>query len=400
MGGVIRILIAEDDAVSRLLLVRTLEIWDYEVVTCKDGAEAWEQLQRNEDLTMCVLDWHMPRMDGMEVVRRARELGRLVYTIMLTARSDIEEMAFALHNGASDYMLKPFNPIELRARLRAGWQVTELHRSLSRASRFEAIGKLADGMAHEINTPIQYIGDNVRFLGEALESHQQVLSSYRLFAQAMRRGEDPAAYLPMLEAAEQNADLDFLAEETPQAVDEAVGGLERVSSLIHTLQDFAKPTDHQLRLADLNKAIRDVVAVAGNTWRPVADLDLELDASLPLVHCVQSEIQQVLLALVGNSCDAIKLSRHSNTSRGTIRILSRQERGQVVLEVIDSAPRPDAVTPTFPGLLAGVGTGLVGAYKTIIDVHRGELTCQSTQAGGTSYRIALPVESSLAAHVH
>jgi DNA-binding response OmpR family regulator len=129
-----RILIAEDDATSRLLLERTLLQWDYEVITTKNGTEAWEILQGEQPPNLAIFDWMMPDIDGVEVCRRARALDTLshLYVIMLTTRDTKEDLAEALDAGADDFISKPFNRKELQARINVGARMLNLQMTLSK----------------------------------------------------------------------------------------------------------------------------------------------------------------------------------------------------------------------------------------------------------------------------
>ncbi len=127
-----RVLIADDSDVSRKLLSRLLEQWGYEPVGCADGEEAWQILSGPDAPKLAILDWVMPRIDGIEVCRRLREteVGRQVFVYLLTARSKPEDILAGLEAGANDYIIKPFNQAELRVRLRNGRQLVELHDEL------------------------------------------------------------------------------------------------------------------------------------------------------------------------------------------------------------------------------------------------------------------------------
>ena len=129
-----RILVAEDHQVSRHLLERNLQNWGFEVVTAQDGKAAAEILEGPDSPSLAVLDWMMPRMDGLEVCKRVRQnrTGPYIYLLMLTAKSQKDEIATGLEAGADDYVIKPFDPDELRARLKVGQRVVELERTLEK----------------------------------------------------------------------------------------------------------------------------------------------------------------------------------------------------------------------------------------------------------------------------
>lgn len=139
-----RILIAEDDVVSRRLLEATLIRWGYEVIVTRNGVEAWDILQREDAPLLAILDWMMPGLDGLEVCRRLRSLQRAIppYLIILTAKGRQEDIVTGLEAGANDYVTKPFNREELRARVRVGTRMVELQQSLA-----ERVYALEDALA-------------------------------------------------------------------------------------------------------------------------------------------------------------------------------------------------------------------------------------------------------------
>ncbi len=140
-----KILIAEDDYTSRLMLQVILEKWQYTVVTSENGAEAWEILQQPEPPQIAILDWEMPEMDGLEVCQRARELDwdNPLYIIMLTGRDTTKDIVHGLDGGADDYVTKPFDENELRARVRGAERMVRIQTSLT-----NTVGELSDALEH------------------------------------------------------------------------------------------------------------------------------------------------------------------------------------------------------------------------------------------------------------
>ncbi|HBF33279.1 TPA: diguanylate cyclase response regulator [Candidatus Sumerlaeota bacterium] len=133
----LKVLVAEDDSVARRLLESILEKWGFEVVGTNNGLQAWEAMQQPEPPEIAILDWVMPEMEGPEVCKKIRDLGMTTYVILLTARDSKQDVVSGLESGADDYMPKPFNPQELRARVRVGTRIVKLQRALS-----ERIGQL------------------------------------------------------------------------------------------------------------------------------------------------------------------------------------------------------------------------------------------------------------------
>jgi two-component system NtrC family sensor kinase len=185
-----KILIAEDDPVSRRLLQSYLERWGHEVVTAQDGAAAWALFQSG-DFPIVISDWMMPELDGLELIRRVRSFPRpgYVYAILLTARAQKEDIVQGMEAGADDFLTKPFDRDELRVRLRAGERIIHLEQSLAEQNRalreaqaalvqsekLASLGQLAAGMAHEINNPIAYVSNNLAVLQRDMLSAMQLL---------------------------------------------------------------------------------------------------------------------------------------------------------------------------------------------------------------------------------
>ncbi len=166
------ILIADDDPVSRRLLQSYLQKWGYEVTGARDGAEAW-QLFEASCFPMVITDWMMPELDGPGLLRRIRSFRRpgYVYAILLTSKSQKEDLVAGMEAGADDFLTKPFDRDELRVRFRAGERIIRLEHNLRetqatliQAEKLASLGRLAAGVAHEINNPISYVIGNLSVL--------------------------------------------------------------------------------------------------------------------------------------------------------------------------------------------------------------------------------------------
>lgn len=154
-----KILIAEDDFTSRRILEVILAKWGYEVISASDGLEAWEQLQRTDAPKLAILDWVMPGIDGDEICRKLRktESGSATYIILLTARDGKDDIINGLEAGADDYLAKPFDNDELRARIAVGKRVIQLQSVLSEQEKFKGVLELAGAVCHELNQPLQAV---------------------------------------------------------------------------------------------------------------------------------------------------------------------------------------------------------------------------------------------------
>jgi DNA-binding response OmpR family regulator len=175
-----RILIAEDDRVSRRLLERKLTSWGYEVVSCHNGAEAWEELHGKDAPNLAILNWMMPGMDGVEVCREIRKQKRpeYLYMILLTARDLKRDIIEGIEAGADDYVTKPFNPHELKVRIRAGRRILEMQSELMQREKLSGVLEMAGATCHEFNQPLQVISGYCELLLKQLhpasQSHRQV----------------------------------------------------------------------------------------------------------------------------------------------------------------------------------------------------------------------------------
>ena len=162
------VLIAEDNLTSRKLLERTLLEAGYEVVSVSDGVEAWKELHKPNAPQLAILDLVMPRMDGLKVVRgiRERKHSPYVYIVLLTAQSRVDEVVEGLDAGADDYMVKPFETVELKARLRVGERLLGLEQDVSRLQREKAALMMSATLGHEINNPLAVLFPTLELLAE------------------------------------------------------------------------------------------------------------------------------------------------------------------------------------------------------------------------------------------
>lgn len=275
--------------------------------------------------------------------------------------------------------------------------VTEMRQqeqALRLAQKLEAIGQLAAGIAHEINTPSQYVSDNLAFLEEAMGELTPVLSA---ISQAMKAsgGDDTATGLRALVG---KVDFEFLQEEIPLAISQSREGIDQIKHIVLAMKDFSHPGD-TLDAADLNQLIKSTVTVARNEWKYVADLKLDLDEELPFVSCIASALNQVVLNLVVNAAHAIG-DANSGSDKGLITIQTRKgSQSDVIIQVTDDGPGiPEHIVgrifdPFFTTKEVGKGTGqgLAIAYSVITDRHGGALSVESQVGHGTCFTIRLPI---------
>ena len=267
-----------------------------------------------------------------------------------------------------------------------------LEKELAQAHKLEAIGQLASGIAHEINTPIQFVGDNLTFLGESLPPLLLMLDDIRASPQL-------ASLLT-----ERGADLEFLRKEVPEAVGQACEGIQRVAELVAGMKEFAHQDGGELRATDLNHALERTITVARNEWKHAAEIVTEFDPALPMVTCVASALRQVFLNLLCNAAYAVA-ERNGREGRktGLITVKTSQEGDFVTVAIRDDGGGiPDAVKerlfePFFTTKPVGRGTGQGLAISRIIvcEKHGGALDFETAVGHGTTFFVRLPVTHAL-----
>lgn len=267
----------------------------------------------------------------------------------------------------------------------------ELELQLQLAHKLESIGMLAAGVAHEINTPTQFITDNTRFLKDAFRQLSQALDQYRALV--------PAASAADAARIDVENELDYHLGEIPRTLDQSLEGLERVSRIVGSLKEFSHPHTLERKPADLNRAIETTIAVARHEWKYVAEVVTELDPDLPPVPCVLDEFNQVILNLVINACHAIgDALKVSGASKGVITLRTRHDETHAWIEVADTGL---GIPPEIQGRIfelffttkradKGTGQGLALVRNIIVQHHGGTIDFTSEVGRCTTFRIKLP----------
>jgi PAS domain S-box-containing protein len=332
-----------------------------------------------------------------------------------TRRMSAEENVLVDIKGKSIPVLMSVIPVKLKGDevvyIMAFLDLTErksLESQLRHAQKMEAVGRLAAGVAHEINTPIQYVGDNTHFLQNAFGELLALVTEYGKMLAARQPGEmTPEVIKEWQEVADQ-ADLGYLTAEIPKAIDQSLEGVERVAKIVQAMKDFSHPGTGEKKAVDVNKAIESTVMVARNEWKYVAELVTDLDPGLPLVPCLQDEFNQVLLNLIINAAHAIgdTLGRGEGT-KGTITISTRKQGDWVEIKLKDTGAgipeeiRTKIFDPFFTTKEVGKGTGqgLAISHAVIVDKHGGTINYETEMGKGTTFIIRLPWRSSGSARI-
>jgi signal transduction histidine kinase len=320
----------------------------------------------------------------------------------------LEDIRYKRLDGKEGLLGITLNPIQEEAQERSGLlivgaDITErrnLERQLRQAQRLESIGQLAAGIAHEINTPTQYVGDNTRFLQETFRDMVRVMEQYSHLFQACRTGSVSAELIADIESRVKEADLEYLMEEIPKAVQQSLDGIERISSIVRSMKEFAHPGSVEKTAADINKAIESTVTVCRNEWKYVAELVTDFDPTLPLVPCLLGDFNQVILNMIVNAAHAIadKMGEGS-PNKGMIRLSTRSDGNWAEVRISDTGTgipaeiRSRIFDPFFTTKDVGKGTGqgLAISHSVVVEKLGGSIHVETEVGRGTTFIIRLPI---------
>ena len=448
-----RVLCIDDEPKLRCAYERTLttgsagDSSSFEVSVAAEGREGVRQIAAaagaGRPFAVAFIDRRFPSgWDGVETAFRAWGADPDLEIVLCTAYTDGLGTELAARGGTADRLLilkKPFTPIETRqlaATLSEKWRLRQQSRArietleagvvqraqeleaahrellgeaaarrrmeadLLQAHKLEAVGQLAAGIAHEINTPTQYIGDNVSFLKVAFERLIGLNTRYRdLLAAAREVGPtgDPAREA---DRAARRARLSFLEEQIPRAISQSLEGVERVSGIVSAMREFSHPGGAEKTAVDVHGALRNTVTVARNEWKYVSDVVFDLDEALPSVPGLPGELNQVFLNLIVNAAHAIgERVGDGSSGKGTIAIATSRVGGFVEVRISDTGcgipetARGRIFEPFFTTKEVGRGSGqgLAIARSVVVDKHGGTLTFTTRSGEGTTFFVRLPL---------
>ncbi len=419
-------------------------------LTCDLAANGRQALEMAAETAydLLLLDIELPDIRGDRVLAQLRSASACRHgkAIVFSGGASPDEMAEMLSIGADDYLSKPFTFVQLLARVKAALRLKEaqdrserlqrqleasnrelevrvrertgeltaanealrreigerrlLHAQLVQAQKLESIGQLAAGIAHEINTPIQYIGDNTHFLSDAFGDLRRVLESHERLLTAHKDDALTAEQFAEAEALIAAVDMAYLNDEVPRAVEQTLQGVSHVAHIVRAVKEFSHPGQAKKTPVDLNHAIENTITIARNEWKYVAEVVTDLDASLPPVPCLPGELNQVLLNLLVNAAQAIDESGAAETGRkGTISVRTRRLDDHAEVRVGDTGGgiaesiRCRIFDPFFTTKPVGKGTGqgLAIAHAVVVKKHGGTITFETEVGRGTTFIIRLPL---------
>ena len=413
----LKVLLVDDQAMIGEAIRRALMAQpNLEFRYCQDPAEAIK-IAAEFQPTVIPQDLVMPKIDGLTLVQQYRDNQQTsdIPIIVLSTNEEPITKSQAFARGANDYLIKLPDPIELIARIRyhskarlnqlqrdaayrdraaAQEQVMMLalqQRQLEEmvAQRLDSVGRLAAGLAHEINTPVQFVTDNISFIRDAVQdllSHVQKLEASQ----------------PQTAAADE--DLTFLKENLPAALTSSAEGLGRIAIIISSMKEFSAPDQKEMSPFDLNLAIKNLMVVARNDYVNVAEVNTELGA-LPEVICYGAELKQALLNILINAAEACADKAAKTGGKGNITVVTRRDGGDAVVSIADSGAgiAPDIQQKIFDPFFTtkevgkGIGQGLTIARNVIVRRHGGSLRFESNTDTGTTFHVRLPIERPVAA---
>jgi signal transduction histidine kinase len=405
-----RVLYMEDDAAQVWLVKKSLERSGYVVDVAEDGAAGLAACQ-SDGYDAVIVDQTMPGINGLDVIRTLAADRRLPPTIMVTGTGNERVAVEAMKLGVSDYLVKDLQagfvkvlPLVVRRVIdqhRVLREKQRIEKELARAQRMQAIGQLAAGIAHEINTPTQYIGDNARFLQNAFADVGGLLDSFGRLLEAARSDSVSNDMLEEMETKFHQSDLGYLRSEIPQAIQQSLEGVEQVARIVGAMKDFSYPGNGGKQAVDLNHVIAGAVTLCHSEWKYVAEVVTDFDPELPMVRCLPTDINSVVLNLVVNAAHAIaEASPGGAQGKGLITIRTRFDGRYAEIRVEDSGPGiADDIRPRVFDLFfttkevgRGTGQGLALAHAIVVDKHGGTIDFESQVGQGTTFIVRLPID--------
>jgi len=400
------ILIIDDDPYVRQLLTDILAYKEYEILAAKDGTEALSLLQeRTVDLAL--IDIGLPDISGLDVLSRIKADHPSTAAIILTGNASLESAVEATNRGAFSYLQKPYKIDQLMLHVKraiekkqAEQERERLNIQLLQSQKLESVGRLASGIAHEINTPIQFIGANINFLKDAFNDSSQIIASLLELLESIKKGSVTEAQVKANEEIVARLEWDYLKEEIPRAIDQSNDGLQRVTSIVQAMKEFSHPGSKMKVNTDLNRMIETTLTISRNEWKYVATVETDLDPQLQTVPCLADEIGQVFLNLLVNAAHAIEsqLGNNPEGKKGRITFSTKQYDDYVEIRIGDTGCGiPESIQnkvfdPFFTTKEVGKGTGqgLTIAHDVITGKHNGTLVFESEPGSGTTFIIRLP----------
>lgn len=269
---------------------------------------------------------------------------------------------------------------------------------LRQAQKLESVGQLAAGIAHEINTPTQFVGDNIRFLEDSFRDLGKVLAQHSHLVTTRGVGISPE-FIKQIEATAKQVDLDYLIKEIPKAISQSLEGIERVARIVRSMKTFAHPGTSEKVAVDLQEAIESTIDVTKHEWKYVAEMETDFDPTLPKVPCMIGELNQVIVNLIVNAVHAISdVQKQEPDAKGRITITTRKDNESVEIRVSDTGTgipetiRSKIFDPFFTTKEVGKGTGQgLAIAHAVVEKHNGSIALETAVGRGSTFILRLPI---------
>jgi len=326
------------------------------------------------------------------------------------APTQVDNIEFRRPDGEKRYLDITVNPVTGNANSLLGLTIIgadttnrkKMESQLQQSHKMEAIGQLAAGIAHEINTPVQFVGDNTRFFQESFDDLIQIIKKQQELLEAAKTNSLTDEAVADTEQLIEEIDLEYLEEEIPVAIQHSLKGVERIAKIVQAMKIFAHPGMVAKEPVDLNEEIEKTITITRNEWKYVAELKTDFEESLPPVPCFRAEFNQVILNMIVNAAHAIaEKNKEDHSQKGTILIRTIHDGDQAKICIGDTgAGIPEEIrhkifdlffTTKEPG--KGTGQGLAISHAVIVEKHNGSLTLETREGKGTTFIIGLPLEA-------
>ncbi len=388
-----KILIAEDDFISRKILVKYMDNWGYDFVAVDDGLAAWERVQQDQEVRIAILDWMMPKMDGLDVCKRINngDFRHPIHVIIVTAKTDNQSIVQGLEAGASDYIAKPYDPKILKARIQAGVRIITMNEELRKYSydmeklakeramqlihsdRLATIGMLSSGIAHEINNPTSFISVNIQNIEDNWHHIDKTIQSA------------PASANKAIAAT--------LSAKMPGIFTDIRKGIKRINSIVSSLKNYYKSDKNSRKSREAIKVVIDeAIQLCQNRLKENIELIVNISEDIPKICINPQEIEQVLVNLIINAIDSMQ-----DTEEKKLTITANKAGDTMDIRVKDTGngiPAKDLkniFNPFFTTKSKSKGTGMgLSISKNIIQNHNGELFARGNEISGMEFIIKLP----------
>lgn len=278
-----------------------------------------------------------------------------------------------------------------------------LERQLAHAQKMESVGQLAAGVAHELNTPIQFVGDNTQFLKTSFEGVAEILDLVQSLLVKCRDHDLLKHDVDEIEKECARLDLDFIRNEIPLAADQTLQGTKTLSRIVQAMKVFSHPGTSNFESVDLNQALESTLTISKSEWKYCTKVETDFCQNLPYVSCLPGEINQVFLNLIVNAAHAMSQKEDSSVADNRLTVRTILDDAHVIVEVSDTGTGiPPSIQhrifdPFFTTKVVGKGTGqgLSICYDIVVKLHHGKMTFESSPGEGTTFRVRLPITPSV-----